>query len=262
MTGKKLQADESLWDSPCSIFPSAFPALQAWTNLVLSNDARKIKPSSDRVWFICTDASVWGWGYRAFNYLTGEIRSHGQAWTHTQLEHILNHSGGMDAIKHSVYAEPLAIYFSLCHLLDKRSPAKIQLAQASQDLAEQPLQVRMKIGVATDNSSAQHTMNRGFASRSFDINSAIMALRTSFPESDFDIDISFVPGYMNPADGPSRGRLEEENNNNNNINNNENNNNNSSQANIGYNADIDNLRRLAGVLPTYQHTCFTRTVAS
>lgn len=238
-TSKKLQDDESLWDTPCSVFSSTLPALEAWTKLGLANKPRKIKPSSDPVWFLCTDASAWGWGYRAFTYLTGEIRSFGQAWTREQLTQVLAH-GNMDAIKHSVYAEPLAIDYSLCHLLDKRSPAKIQLAQSSADLADHPLQVRMKIGVATDNSSAQHTMNRGFASRSFDINAAIAALRTAFPESDFDIDISFVPGHMNPADKPSRGKLEENDNINNSINNN-------SSASTGHNADHDNLRRLAGM---------------
>lgn len=224
---QEMQADESLWDTPCKIYPSALPALEAWTELCLANAPRHVKSSSDPVWFICTDASKWGWGYRAFNYLTGEIRAYGAPWTAAQLEQIFS-AGGLNKIKHSVYAEPLAIYNSLCHLLDRSSPSKIHFAKACDDISPPEFDVRMKIGVATDNSSAQHTMNRGFASRSYDINQAIARLRQAFPESDFDIDISFIPGHLNPGDRPSRGKLHE-------------------NATDGQLADNENLRRFAGL---------------
>lgn len=199
-----LQADESLWDEKCTVFDSAWPALTTWTDLCLANTPRKIKPSSKPAWFLCTDASAWGWGYRAFNYATGEIRSHGQKWQQWQLDRIFD-GNAADKMRHSVYAEPLAIYCSLCHLLKSGDSSTITFAKASDDATCANSAVRMKIGVATDNSSAQHTMNRGFASRSHDINVSIARLREAFPESEFDIDISFVPGHLNPADAPSRG---------------------------------------------------------
>ena len=222
-TSKKLQEDETLWDAPCEIFPSAMPALEKWTDICLANAPRKVKPSTDPVWFVCTDASSWGWGYCAFHYATGEIRTFGAQWTAAQLNNLFA-SQGASKIKHSVYAEPLAIYNALCHLLNKNSPAQLQFAKACDDISAPEMDVRMKIGVATDNSSAQHSMNRGFASRSYDINLAISRLREAFPESKFDFDFSFIPGAINPADGPSRGKVNE-------------------NANYGNN---QNLRRFAG----------------
>ena len=257
-SSRKLQQDESLWDTPCQLDPSAVPALQQWTKLCLENKPRKITPSSRPQWFLCTDASAWGWGYRAFNYATGEIRSYGEAWKQWQINKIYD-SGAADKMKHSVYAEPLAVYCSLCHLLkgtDDKS--KINFARACDDISFGGTEVRMKIGVATDNSAAQHTINRGFASRSFDINVAIKKLKEAFPESEFDIDISFVPGHMNPADGPSRGLLSANSddvkyyNNNHNYDNNINtmltpSNSINTSAVIGNNhqTSFDNLRRLA-----------------
>jgi len=70
-------------------------------------------------------------------------------------------------------------------------------------------------------------MARGFASRSYEINSSIKRLRDQFPQEKFDFEFCFVPGNMNPADKPSRGQAD-------------------ANAKHGTNADIDNLRRLAG----------------
>lgn len=225
-TSRLLQGDESLWDTPCKIFPSALPALQKWTDLCLANAPRKVKKSSDPVVFVTTDASHHGWGYRAFIYATGEIRTFGDKWSRAQLD-LMFPDGDRDKMRHSVYAEPLAIYNSLCHLLNKSAPSELRFAKESDDICPPPpYDVRMKIGVATDNSSAMHTMNRGFASRSYDINQSIARLREAFPESDFDIDISFIPGHMNPADKPSRGKLDV-------------------NADNGHNIDYENLRRFA-----------------
>jgi RNA recognition motif-containing protein len=101
----------------------------------------------------------------------------------------------------SVYSEPLAIYFSLCHFLKDGEKVKIEFAEEFKN------ELKMKIRVATDNVSAQQTMNRGFASRSFDINEAIKKLREAFPLSDFEFEFCFVPGWCNPADPFSRGKF-------------------------------------------------------
>jgi hypothetical protein len=205
-TSRLLQNHEELWDSPCNIWPSAVPALEEWTKIAMQNTPRPIKSSSRPLWFVCTDASSWGWGYTAFNYVTGEIRTFGRKWNKFVVRRFFDdYNGDDEKTKHSVYAEPLAIYNSLCHLLKSGDQATLEFAKYSDDLSFTGVDTRMKIGIATDNSSAQHTMNRGFASRSYEINKCILKLREAFPSANFDLEFSFVPGQLNPADGPSRG---------------------------------------------------------
>lgn len=219
-TSRRLQQDDSMWDSKIAIYPSALPALQRWTRLVLENKPNKVlPPSRNKTWFICTDASKWGWGYRAFNYKTGEIRSFGQSWRASQNGRFSFLS--RDQTSHSVYAEPVGIYMSLVHLLSNDPSVKYRVINPKNDencsenfcqmnLGTDSFSVfdsewRQAINVATDNSSAKFTFNRGFASRSFIINQAILLLRRSFPKDTFDITFSFVPGKLNPGDKPSRG---------------------------------------------------------
>jgi hypothetical protein len=199
-TSRKLQEDESLWDSPAIVQKFALPSLEEWTLLALKNNPRLLKQSSDPKWFLCTDASAHGWGYVALNQETGEIRFFGAKWTRQQLVKIFSRNG-THKIKKSVYSEPLAIYFSLCHFLKDGEKVKIEFAEEFKN------ELKMKIRVATDNVSAQQTMNRGFASRSFDINEAIKKLREAFPLSDFEFEFCFVPGWCNPADPFSRGKF-------------------------------------------------------
>ena len=198
-SSRALQQDDSLWDNKAVIYPSAFSCLEKWTSIASCNEPRLLKASADPSWFVCTDASAWGWGYVALNRQTGEIRCHGQKWSKQQLSSIFSRNG-IHKIKKSVYSEPLAVYFSLCHLLKSGSPMKLNFAK---EIAQN---LRIKINVATDNSATRHTMNRGFASRSFDINQAIKKLKEDFPESEFDIELSFVPGWRNPSDPFSRGK--------------------------------------------------------
>ncbi len=228
-TSRRMQQDETLWDTPINInnFKSSLAPLEAWTTLARNNSPHRLKQSTDSKWFICTDASAHGWGYVAFNQETGEIRFHGAQWTQRQLSKIFSRNG-VHKIKKSVYSEPLAIYFSLCHFLKNGDEVKIEFAEKFKD------DLRMKIKIATDNSSAQHTMNRGFASRSFDINEAIKNLRNQFLPSQFDFEFCYVPGWLNPADPFSRKLFFNNNNNNNKVN-----------ANIGHKT-IDKLRQDMG----------------
>ena len=220
--------DETLWDSPCQMHLSALPALEKWTQLCLDNTPREVKRTGSPQWFVCTDASAWGWGYRAFNYATGEIRRYGARWTDEEKRALFSIKDGH---KRSVYAEPRALHSSLLHLYSAGSSVKF--IDARKDLL--PLGAvpgeRVSIKVANDNIATVYTMNRAFASRSYDMNQTIKDLKERFPESHFDIDVYFVPGWYNPADKPSRGLKD-------NVN-----------ANTGQNVEDDNLRRMAGLGP-------------
>lgn len=201
--GRFLTANEDKWDSPAVIWDSAIDPLTKWTDLLRANAPRQIFATADPTWIVATDASAGGWGYCAFNALTGDIRTHGQRWTYAQLRQFFK--GNANKVKKSVYSEPLAVVNSLCHLLKGGSatPSCKVLSASDPDL-HQPEGARTKILLGTDNSAAMHTMNRGFASRSFDINRSIQELKTAFPASSFDIELRHIPGKENPADYFSR----------------------------------------------------------
>jgi hypothetical protein len=224
----RMQQDETRWDEPCQIHLSALPALEDWTNIAFANQPRHVKRSSAPSWLVCTDASAWGWGYRAFNYSTGEIRRYGERWSEADKKAYFSFADGH---KRSVYAEPRAVHRSLLHLFSNKHPnTSISFVDAAKDMLPPGAapDERVKICVATDNSATQCTLNSGFASRSFDINRTIEDIKSVFPDTHFDIDVYFVPGKFNPGDKPSRGLKDDVN------------------ANTGTNVDDDNLRRLAG----------------
>lgn len=220
------------WDTPCNVPMSAMPALEKWTQLAFENTPRQVKRSSSPAWLVCTDASAWGWGYRAFNYATGEIRRYGQQWSREDKAGLFSIKDGH---KRSVYAEPRAVQRSLFHLFSSVQPAtSISFVDAAKDLLppNSAPEERVKIFVATDNSATQATLNAGFASRSYDINQTITEIKRRFPDSHFDIDVYFVPGKFNPGDKPSRGLKDDVN------------------AITGKNVDDENLRRMAGFGPS------------
>jgi hypothetical protein len=192
-----LQSDESLWDKPANIHDSAMKSIGQWTSLAVANSPRHVKLSSLPSWFISTDASKWGWGYVAFNTATGEIRCHGQRWTRTQLSAIFAREGSQK-IRKSVYSEPLGVILSLRHLLRPQSQQSVSVSI--------PDELRQLIHVASDNSSTVHLFNKGFASRSYDINKLIQALEADFPKARFDIRMVHVDGELNLGDGFSRGK--------------------------------------------------------
>jgi len=195
-TGRILQQDESLWDKPAKIDKSAMEKIQEWTSLAVANEPRKVKLSSKPSWYISTDASKWGWGYVAFNSATGEIQCHGERWSKAQLSAIFSREG-RQKIGKSVYSEPLAVILSLRHLLrTKQDSAAVSI----------PDDLRQLIHVACDNSSTVNLFNKGFASRSYDINMMIQELESDFPKTHFDIRMIHVEGKNNLGDGFSRGK--------------------------------------------------------
>jgi len=179
-----LAENEDLWDAPARIWPSVWPNLERWTQISTANVPRRVHDFSGAPdWYVVTDASAYGWGYIALNERSGEYRAHGEGWN--QLTRRLYG----EALRHSTFAEPLAIKMSLNHLLPRCPSAP----------------VRVKLG--TDSVTAMAVFNHGWASRSYAINEVVRAVQEEFG-SMFKFEAHHVPGVANIADGRSRGLVE------------------------------------------------------
>jgi hypothetical protein len=172
-----LHERPDLWDQPATIENAAWRPLEQWTMLIACNTPRSVLPNVAPEWYLCTDASRWGWGYTAFNTATGEVRTHGERWN-TYMERTYG-----DRLGASTTAEPHGISFAVKHLVA-------------------PHEVRA-VHIGTDNTAARYAFERGFSSRSLAINAAIKRLRANFPS--LIITMMHVPGATNTADRVSRG---------------------------------------------------------
>ncbi len=184
--GKLMTDRPEDWDEPAMVWPSAWPVLQAWTDLVLSNRPRVVPRQAAADWLICTDASRWGWGYVALHSVTGEVRVHGERWT----PQMIAQNGAK--LGRSVFTEPQAIVHALGHLL------------RCTDIG--PTHVR----IGTDNAAAKASFNRGFNSHSYDINACLSRVRRMFVGTPYTFEFIYIPGSQNPADAPSRGHTVKE----------------------------------------------------
>ncbi len=175
--GRSMTEDESQWDAPAFIWDSVWPVLDRWTGMLSANAPRTVPRVRTPEWLVMTDASRWGWGYVALNEVSGELRHSGAPWSD-----FMEHTHG-DKLGSSVFAEPFGVLFSLRHLLQRGSTARVRLA--------------------TDNTATQASFQRGFNARSPAINWCIAEMRRSFPQ--LAIDFIYVAGSSNLADTFSRG---------------------------------------------------------
>jgi hypothetical protein len=178
--GRMMTEDDSRWEQRAVVWPSAWPCLERWTDLVLRNVPRVVPVRFENPeWLIATDASALGWGYVAYNTATGEARAYGGAW----YADFVRHHG--DKIGKSTFSEPKGILFSLVHLF-KQFPSSTATT----------------ISLLTDNTVSEASFNKGYNSHSFDINETLRELHRRFPAH--RIKFSYVPGPVNPADYFSR----------------------------------------------------------
>ena len=174
-----LAVREDLWDAHANIWPSALADMQSWVELIQRNQPRVVPKDDPPEWILHTDASRYGWGYVAICVATNSFRSHGQPWS----QHMLDKYG--EQLGHSTFAEPHAVRSALCHLFAPNGGIQ-------------------RIMVCTDNSATFYSFDRGYSSQCLHINQCIGRLRECFPG--VVIDMRFVPGVLNWADAPSRGR--------------------------------------------------------
>ena len=177
---RMLMFDESLWDKPASVWPSVWPFLEQWTAVIAANKPRVVPRRDGPASFIvATDACRYGWGFVALNTATNEVFCYGARWFP---DFVKRHS---DKLHRSVFTEPNAVVFSVAKL--------VQL---------QRVQDGCKIILLTDNTVTEVAFNRGFNSRSFDVNACVQELLRRFPGVVFEF--RYVAGPQNPADFFSR----------------------------------------------------------
>jgi hypothetical protein len=177
-----LTQNEQLWDTPATVWSSAWPALERWTMLVLRNAPRVVPQAAPPEWLVATDASRWGWGYVAVQNVTGAVRAHGAPWS-AKFRQLYG-----DRLGVSTFTEPQAVYNALCHLLDPAVPVRVR--------------------VLTDNTVTQASYARGYNAHSFHINECLRLLQKTFGEG-FIFEFAYLPGECNLADSRSRGVIAE-----------------------------------------------------
>lgn len=176
--GRRTQARPELWDEKIQMWNCAIPSLTAWTQMVLANRPRLVPKQEEPTLFVATDASAWGWGFVAFDSVTGCAHHHGEAWSPSFLNRV-----GPDSVKSSVFAEPHAIVNAMCRLLTRDRPCTVF--------------------IGTDNTAAEASFRRGWNARSFNLNLCVWRLHRLFPNHQFQL--THIAGASNPADKPSRG---------------------------------------------------------
>lgn len=183
----RIAMDPSLLLKPADIWSSAWPSLRLWYFTVLENTPFPVPPpGAPDDWKVMVDSSVYGWGYFAVNMRTGEARQHGAPWAAfgTKFMSDFGHR-----LRESTFAEPRGLLYSALHLLPRNVPARVEFW--------------------TDSTVTKYAATKGYSTRSYDLNHAIMRLRECFPATEgFFFNFRHVPGVWNIiADGLSRGKV-------------------------------------------------------
>lgn len=174
-----LAEHPELWDAPAAITPAALQVMESWTSLVARNEPRHVPAVVEPEWMVFSDASRWGWGYVAIEAATMQVRSHGERWA-PQMQ-----AAHGERLGQSTFAEPHAVVNSLLHLIAPGAGVR-------------------RVRVATDNTATLYSFGRGFSSHALHLNQCISRLKELLPG--VVVEMIFIPGKENPADGPSRGR--------------------------------------------------------
>jgi hypothetical protein len=184
--GKGFATDDTpknpFWRAKADIWDSVVPVLERWTNMLLENRPRVIRPDADpEVIFEC-DASNWGWSCCGLHVATDTPFSHSEPWS----PEMRRRFGAM--LRHSTFAEPHAVTYSLL-------------------FAQSLFPHARRFGTTNDNTAAVNSHDQGFNFRSYKINECVKKAERSMPRDRYTVNFLHVAGVNNVADGGSRGRV-------------------------------------------------------
>ena len=185
---RKMQESEHLlWDEPLgNIPPAALNALELWTRLATINLPRHVVKTSSPTVLMTVDSCADGWGYVAYDELSGKMWSHGERWP-SALKRTIPHK-----LRASTWTEPRGIFNAKQHAL-----ARIHSS-------DHPLRdVTRHFLIGSDNKAAVATLSRRHNKRSFDLNAIAARDYACFPQ--LPCTYVYVPGKKNwVADALSR----------------------------------------------------------
>jgi hypothetical protein len=176
-------ADDTLWDAPADVWPSALADLERWTSVALANHPRKVPEHVDDAVLVAVDSCAYGWGYVAFDIATGLTFAHGEPWSPEFVQ-----QNGVEKLRRSTFTEPWGILSMKRHLLPQLAGPR-----------------RLRVG--TDSVTAAATFRRGYSAASHDLNTVATADRETFPIDTHPCEFVSIAGKDNVfADALSRGR--------------------------------------------------------
>ena len=178
---QKMQAaDDKHWHHKAKIDPSALKDLLAWTTIALANEPVAVPARKAPEVFVLVDASSHGWGYVAYDTITGKVYQYGEKWDPA----FAARSGSR--LGKSTYTEPWGLLNTKEHLIkaiERDSPSFF---------------------FGSDNAPTVYVFQKRFSSRSYDMNDAVAHDEKHF--SKYQCDYVHVEGKKNVlADAKSRG---------------------------------------------------------
>ena len=177
---KMHETGDKQWHYPAEIPDYVWPELQAWTEVAHKNVPVFVPQRRDAEVLVLVDASSFGWGYVAWDTVTGETYSYGEKWKGGFAER------NKANLERSTFTEPWGIINLKRHLLP-------QIKRSNPTFF-----------IGSDNSCSVYVFTKRFSTRSYNLNYAVNTDEKEFGH--LQVDYVHVPGSKNcMADENSRG---------------------------------------------------------
>jgi len=169
------------WKQKAVIEPAAMLDLRSVTDHILSNAPVYVPPRQEPEIFVLVDSAKSGWGYIAYDSVTGTCYQGGGAWPRKFAQ------DNQERLHRSTFTEPYGVIFSLRDILNK---------------VERP---NPSFFYGCDNQPTVFVFNKRFSSQSYTLNHCADIMVKEFGHLQFDI--VHVEGASNVcADAISRGK--------------------------------------------------------